>query len=246
MKKTMFALMLLAIISGALFAQTPSNFFSAGIGFVDHNFLVSTKTETSTGSVTKEWKENHATNGIGVFGFFDAKYAELDLGVLFYDDFPINYGYSGESTNLTIGLIGKYPFDLGSKGKLFPLFGISYSICLDARFATFDSTTQKMVTKSNSDYKSEWDVGKSDEDKWPELFDYNQFGFKLGFGVDYEIIPKLYIRGEAVYNLGLLSNAQIWNNKRYEKSYKSDGANSVTLNTFSHGAEVKLAVGYKF
>jgi len=57
-------------------------------------------------------------NNYDIFAFFDATYAELSLGYSFNEYFSL----------FKISLLGKYPFAINNKLRLFPLLGISFEL----------------------------------------------------------------------------------------------------------------------
>ena len=119
---------------------------------------------------------------IGVYGFFDATYGEVDFYAAygFMNDVEENTGSATENFGIfQIGFtgLGKYPFKINSNIVLFPLLGIDYNIVL---FGVVDG-----------------EVDSTDA----SLF--NQLGFLAGGGIDYFITDSLFLRGEALFHLRL-------------------------------------------
>jgi hypothetical protein len=126
-------------------------------------------------------------NQFGLFLFFDATYAELDLS--------FNYGaytwggefddkkYSGNEFTMEISLMGKYPFYL-EKFTLFPLLGIGGKIAyLGGESEFYGSHTIKVM-------------------------DTGGLIFLAGVGADFPLTERLYLRGEVLYCIKLQYYAQ--------------------------------------
>jgi opacity protein-like surface antigen len=110
---------------------------------------------------------------IGGFGFFDATYAEADVAF----SYGLSTGGGGFYTlGLEFGVLGKYPFKLGSI-TLFPLLGVRYNLILAA---------------GN-------EGGSSDN-----ALDSSFLGFQAGAGIDYFFSDAIFFRGELLCNLDLV------------------------------------------
>jgi hypothetical protein len=112
-------------------------------------------------------------------------------------------------------LLGKYPFGITKQLSLFPLLGINYQIMLSSKI----------------------DGNEYQRDGEDSPMDFSALWFKLGLGVDFEFIPKLYGRLEALYGLRLPNKA--------ENDMKDDWGDDAKTR-LGHGLTVKLAIGYKF
>jgi hypothetical protein len=186
-KKGLLVLVLAALVAGGAFAQIglSAGFggnFSANFDSVEYN---STKISMTT-------------IGGGFFGFFDATYVEADIGVLFGGT-SVKSSYSGFSltidgpdvTILTLGVFGKYPFDLGSSVALFPMLGIQLDLGLGAK--------QQNGKKMDSD----------------DVADFlNRFWVKLGLGADFNLTESMFLRPSFLYGLN-------FGTKSYRDQYKS-------------------------
>jgi len=233
MKRVLMALVVLALVSSAAFAQFE---MSAGVG---GNFAMGFQTNEYGYKVNSyTWYDNYKdemTNvGFGGYVFFDATYVEATAGY-FYSSTGIkrtntwNYG-SGEKTKeitgtdpfvygwINLGLFGKYPFDLGAV-KIFPLVGIEYSILASVSIGGVELN----VTAT----------------------DYNSLWIKGGVGADIGITDEIYVRLEALFGLRL-QNA---NEKNDESKYIKNNSDSYSTAHYDTGLEmgfdIKLAVGYK-
>jgi hypothetical protein len=113
---------------------------------------------------------NTSTLGGGPSVFFDAKYAEASFSLLFGNT-KGNKDSGADTTDLLIGILGKYPFRIKNI-LLFPLIGIDYRVNIGA-----SSHGAKVYSKGASDY-------------------FNALSMLGGLGVDYGIGDTLYLRGE--------------------------------------------------
>jgi opacity protein-like surface antigen len=152
-----------------------------------------------------------ATSGFGGFAFLDTTFAELDVAFVYATTREDSGGttYDIASSGLQFSLLGKYPIELGLV-TVFPLLGANYTYVLSRSY----------------DGKEEENFDSVDASVW---------GFSGGGGLDYELIPNLYLRGEILYNINLPPK---------EDSDEASGSNGTEK--ISHGPTVKLAIGYKF
>jgi len=171
--------------------------------------------------------------GFGGFLFLDATYAELNVAFMggpnnqvvimdgerksLSDVFPGTPDPDLAFTALSIGLLGKYPIDLG-KATIFPLAGIGYDIMLgmtsDGEEITDSLTGEKVdVTEKLSQLK-----------------------FSVGVGGDFDINDNLYFRAEA------LGTYRLPNKSTTDSAKNADGISAEG----GFGGTVKLAVGYRF
>jgi hypothetical protein len=128
-------------------------------------------------------------------------------------------------TSINLSLLGKYPFTISPKIKLFPLFGFDYQIVVSASLEGEDAD----------------DPG-----------DWSHFWFKFGGGFDYSINNNLFFRIEALYGFRLASKGEEdyadGMKAAYHLFYQQYGITpGVTSDTLlGHGLSVKMAIGYKF
>jgi opacity protein-like surface antigen len=173
------------------------------------------------------------TLGGGVYGFFDATYAELSAAFIINranqtldspDELvpPVNKEQSFTFYQLNFSLLLKYPFSLGERWSLFPLLGIDGQIGL----GDFDPELKKGFQKTKS---FGYDV--------PNLGEFwNSLWVKLGAGLDYRLAGNLFIRGELLYGLKL--------NSAYET--KMAGYWAEQLGGIANGPNLRIGVGYRF
>jgi opacity protein-like surface antigen len=174
--------------------------------------------------------------GGGGYVFFDATYLETSFGMFFgggeweiATSSPLNQTQrigKFEFQGLHIGLLGKYPFAINPKAKLFPLLGFDYTIVLTAKLEGQEVDNPK---------------------------DWNHFIFKFGGGSDFFITDSLFIRLEALYGIRLTTKAEqdyaddIKTMLLYLINQYAGFTPNVTSETLlGHGFTAKLALGYKF
>jgi len=164
-KKLVLLLLMAILLAGGAFAQ---NFrLSAGGGVI-------------LGPSFAEWKGSDSSTkysgfDFGINAFFDATYAEVNLGLLFNTSkSDIDSARNEDSIYLTLGLLGKYPFSLNYKLALFPFIGIEYNIGLGSKY---DGEATEFDDFSMADYM-------------------NCLSLSFGAGVDFSLTNALYLRGE--------------------------------------------------
>jgi opacity protein-like surface antigen len=193
MAKKTFLLVALAVVAAAgAFAQDEAaapastgsqgrvlgGLFSAGVGgYITSDFGGGMEATFPGGTMTLKMPYF----GGGGFLFLDATYAELSFGFAggggtYTYEQTGNAGNSGDFsfTALDIGLLGKYPFDLGSGLSVFPLLGINY----------------RAVVALSQDGVSSDIAG-----------DFSALWFKFGGGLDYAITNNIYLRGNLLYGI---------------------------------------------
>jgi hypothetical protein len=179
---------------------------SAGVGGFYQNY----KTKIDT-LLTPNYEDNN-TNW-GVYGFLDLTVLEANAG-LAYGTKKRKGGssqYSLSSLNLAAFL--KYPIALGPV-TIFPLAGVDYNIAVSAKK---DSVEYK---RENFQYANQFDA----------------FLLSAGGGIDIQINPNLYIRGELRWGFRL-------------KNDDEDGGIALAkllgdTSFFSTGPKITLAMGY--
>lgn len=179
-KKLVLVLLMVTLLAGGVFAQN----LSAGGGLLIVPGFAEYKYDGGDPQKTNLF-------GFGVNGFLDITYVEVNLGLLFTTaKNPDNSDYKGAlSTDITIGVVGKYPIAVGDKAKIFPFVGLDYNINLEEK-----------------------DIESGD--KRDEFGDYTRadvlsnLRILLGIGFDYDISDSLYFRAEAGYGIVLNNKYQ--------------------------------------
>jgi hypothetical protein len=172
--------------------------------------------------------------GGGGFVFFDTNYTVASFGFFVgggkEEGAEMDYSYTENSTSktmdfsftsLNLGLLGKYPFKISEKLKIFPLLGFDYLI---AFLVTFES------------------------EKYDEPALWNQFWFKLGGGLDYELSKRFFFRIEALYGIRTTTNGEklfAKNNTKIIQDRHGYDTNITEDTSLGHGLTVRIAIGYK-
>jgi opacity protein-like surface antigen len=184
-------------------------------------------------NINAKIEEESPWHGFGLNFFFDATYAELNLGFLYGSGertgTQINTGsdYTGihtvtlpikdsiEFLDFCIGVLGKYPIALTENLTIFPLAGIEYAIVLEG------STMNDISGKA-------YDAG-----------DFSTLSFKFGTGLDLSMSKKWYFRPEILYGFRLANAVETGQIDIAKKS----GGKMETIS--SHGLTVKIGFGRK-
>ena len=129
--KKIFAVVIALCVSSALFALD----VSAG-SMLDYSFQGATVTKSSGIGINTQ-------NNMGLKFFFDAQYATLSLGSSYTVGNAKQTRIIGSTTTTTeslarihfvnLGLLGKFPFKIGSVAKIYPLFGFDLDIVKDSQ-----------------------------------------------------------------------------------------------------------------
>lgn len=221
---------LLVLVTTGTFAQTGMSIGGGGT-IIDFSLNNALKIDISGIGDLKYGLNNVSFGG---FFFFDAVYAEIDIGYAFgsldawtkdimdaLQDEGIVDGRIGTLMQLQFSLLGKYPIEFG-RITVFPLIGISYN---------------RVLLLMDDDGNSFKDAGK-----W-----LSQFGFLAGAGLDFEIISSLYLRAETMFQLRLPTKLIKDTADELKAAFKLLGVSSIDVkSTLGLGAVLKLAVGYKF
>ena len=116
MKKLIAVLVVAFVAMSATFAID----MSAGGGLVFGSSTTKTEYDLGYGLSVDDSESNSL---YGAFGFFDATYVQVSIGY-------VKVNSDNETGSVVFDVLGKYPFDIGTKFKLFPLAGIGYQKCI--------------------------------------------------------------------------------------------------------------------
>jgi len=167
--------------------------------------------------------------GIGIFGFFDIKYAEASLGffrsngtfkiksesdLVQSDNLIISY------MGIDIGILGKYPIEANNHLSLFPLLGIDYRMIFFAKGEARDSTDGI----NPGDFSALW--------------------IKLGAGMNFVFNEKFYFKGNALYGLRLPNGFETRKTFKMYDSTNNMIEYDIKDKIPGHGLTVKLAIGF--
>jgi len=186
-KKNWLVLLMTILVLGGAFALPRFGLSAGGGGFVDMGLGGGYEFSNSSGQSTKVEAYMPALAG-GGNAFFDATFVELSLGFSGgFGRFLIRDGDDLERvdfsiTKLNISLLGKYPFEIGTKWAIFPLLGIDYQLMLSV--------------KGEDEYEI-------------EASDFNALWFKLGAGFDCSFTEQIYLRFSTLYGIRLPNQFEI-------------------------------------
>jgi hypothetical protein len=227
-KKGLVVLVLAAFAAGGVWAQAEFSVSAGAGGLFGSDFgggvdvsgeTISSKTETPY-------------FGVGGYAFLDATYAELTVAFLAGSGKMKVSGTSGGNdqskekdwliTNLNIGLLLKYPFEINDVFSFFPLLGVDYQL----------SISTDLEVKNDS----------TGETKKYEAGDFSALWFKAGLGGDIAFTDEIYLRLEALYGIRLAN--------KFETDMKDESEKlpiDLDVKTLlGHGLTAKVAVGFKF
>jgi len=155
------------------------------------------------------------TLGGGVYAFFDAAYAEANIGMLFGAMKHRYYGlWSGGTYKLSyllFGLYGKYPFDINGF-SLIPMLGVQFDLGLGAKHEGADLFGD---SRGRADFM-------------------NRVWVKFGAGADFNLTERLSLRPSFLYgiNFGTASEREHIDDDRH-------------LGSYNHGFDVRAAIAYR-
>jgi len=176
LKKVLLVLIFAALAANGAFSQIK---MSAGVG-ISTTGAFGGGYETTNSSISEGYKI--ACSGGTAFGYFDIKYVEVSIGYYFYGTFDMeergelkfvtpSYIVDG----ITLGLLGKFPLQIGSKFAVFPAVGIDYYLILSARDSYYN------YYSNASDLSHLW--------------------IKVGAGFDFLFNNLIFLRATALYGI---------------------------------------------
>jgi hypothetical protein len=211
-KKGILALALSAFVAGGVFAES---MFSVGGGFSFSGGRVGRIFDDSD-----NWSGYNAL-GFGGHAFFDARFAEVSLGIMGgpVNDIEVSDGDReterwGSLLAMELSLLGKFPVDMGGF-TFFPLLGFGYSIGLSF---------------TDEDGNSFDDVGDA----------FNTFRIKFGVGADFDINESLFFRTSVLGWYGFAPSLV----SDWADLTNAFGGDVSARGGF--GASVRLGVGFRF
>jgi len=177
-KKTVLALLMATLLTGGVFAQIS---MSAGVGgsFSMH----------MTDYSRPDYDDPKPIVGGGFNAFFDATYAMVKVGMFIGGDSrEIDWGTGNKVTMkmtynyLSLGLLGKYPIDLGGF-TLFPMLGFEYNMFLSGEMEAGGAVETLEIS--------------------PDL---DMFILQFGVGVDFNLTDKIYLRPSLLWGIDFSSS----------------------------------------
>ena len=223
--KKIAILVIFVCVGSALSAQIN---FSAGAGLLlDLNLTSDTTKYTDFKTKWGSYNSN-----FGFYGFFDAAFAEADIGLII--DRAANGDDARTAAYLELGLLAKYPINLGGL-IVFPLVGFQLDIPLSIIYKPYGSGASKK-------YKFE---GTNNG-----RFDHSQFWIRLGGGADINITNKIFVRPSLLWGFRFNNNNE--RKRAYSgiddinKDGKDHHGSGYKYSVFHHGFELRAAAGYRF
>jgi len=178
------------------------------------------------------------TAGGGFFGFVDATFATLGLGMVFNNvrqiiDVPnladtVSYTLAGQElreftvTQLNLSLMLRYPVEVAEGWRVFPMLGIDGQIAL----GDFDDSLRSHFQRvANFGYEV------------PTMGQFwNSLWIRFGAGVDFSLFGNVFLRGEMLYGFRLNSS-----HDSRMSGYWTGGVRGT-----SNGLHIRIAAGYTF
>jgi hypothetical protein len=227
MKRVWVMMMATAIVMTAAYGQeTAANakrsVFSAGGGAFFTGGFSYWGTDEITGLADNRYDTSSMRTGL--YGFFDAKYAEVTVDVLL-GKLNDNAGDTANTLGLRFGVNGKFPFTVSKTVTLFPLLGVEYDLYLLAHRDGSRRHPQDAafpISNAKQDAKA--------------LEALSVLGFKAGIGIDVALTERIFLRTELLYGIRLNSATE-----KYLLTARSDAGYAL-----GHGGDFRVAVGYKF
>jgi hypothetical protein len=230
MKKVLFFLLIAVSLTVGAFAELPEFKLSAGGGSLfGANFSYWGVDDESLGALNRY---DTTSMGGGVYGFFDATYAELNVGLLFGKmgaDNPsaVNPDDPANTLAMRFGLYGKYPITLSKMFTIFPLVGAEYELALSAA---------KNEGKRDMDFRNiKYPVSDDTQDA-NAVEALSTAWFKTGVGMDTHFTDHIFMRMELLYGIRLNNK-----NEKYLLDIRPDADFAI-----GHGGDFKIAIGYQF
>jgi hypothetical protein len=158
--------------------------------------------------------------GGGLFGFFDATYVQVNVGVQWEKAEQTSDSDSADSSYLNLGLFGKFPFEVGDILFVYPMLGIQHDVYL--------STDTGNIKIRRADLK----------DYYSDKMYFDNLWIKVGAGLDVNFSDSLFLKVEALWGFKLNNRSE----KYMVNEFKDAG---YTLSFLHHGPTIKLALGYR-
>ena len=230
-KKLVLVLLLATLIAGGAFAQFS---MSAGIGgafsanFLNFAWTKDAKDALKAADLPTNFMDQSLI-GAGFFGYFDATYVMVSLGLSFYDhrytnadsqkDNSANGNITYSLSTFEIGILGKYPIPIGP-ASIFPMLGGDFKIA---------TGYTKKIWGIRFNYADDYKIAEYWSSVW----------LKFGVGADIPLGDKLYIRPMFLYGFGTLP-------KLFKELQDAANESKKMVDIIHHGFDIKVAVGWKF
>jgi len=250
MKKNFIVILLLSMPL-TIFASDFA-FSLGGGGFAGYTFTRYTLSGDDLSGKFVESKQSMDRANYGGFIFFDFTYAELSVmyqggnskyaeSVQYPDgSYLTNDKGIGKESSIGISLMGKYPFTITEKIKLFPMLGVEYHFTLAQKRNPDEDNDDYWYNREDGDLVADRDK----DDKPYKLSAWNPIWVNIGAGADFFLTNSLFLRGEftfgfrmpTAYEMGALEVV-----KQYPTNIKDPKMGGLTGTP-----SLKIALGYRF
>ncbi|GAB6391353.1 MAG: outer membrane beta-barrel protein/hypothetical protein TREAZ_3533 [Treponematales bacterium] len=212
----------------------------AGGGGVTVSGLMTRYSLDVDGTVSTKITQDIDQVNCGVSAFLDAVWGEavvaLQTGANWYRERLFDGGMeesgTGRETAFSLSLLGKRPFALRPGVTVFPLVGVEYLVVLGEwrspeGGASYDRTDGRETDKDG---------------KALRLSDWNALFVRVGGGADYAVNDALFLRGEALYGIRLMTG---YESKNLEMTKQRFGDDSPESGGLSSGLTLRISLGYR-
>ena len=248
--------MVVMFLAGAIAAFALPEFgLSAGIGGITGGHFTRYRMRAGEPEARLYADQNINLFETGVFAFFDATFATVSV---FFQSGAGNFGEpisiggyplpemsrSGQGWQNVLGfsLLGRYPFRLNDRLTVFPLLGMDYTITLIYR-----RTDAYGFVYNRDDGIREDDRGGLGEGNAFSLSDWNAFLITLGGGVEFDLTENIFLRGDLLYRIRLMTN---YERRNLELMKGVSGDDTLRfgngLSGLSSGPSFRLSAGWRF
>ena len=249
--KKIFIIILFLSFTSAIFAADFSLSVGGG-GFAGYTFTRYTLAGDDLTGKYVESKQSMDRVNYGGFIFFDATYVELS--VIFQAGnnkwaesvkYPNNVYLtedkgSGKETSIGISLLGKYPFTISEKLKVFPMIGLEYHFALAQKRKVDGDDVEIWYSREKGELKADRD---KDDNHYP-LSAWNSLWINVGAGLDFYFTRSLFLRSELLFGFRLPTKYEMGALEvvKQEPTNIKDPSMSGLTGTPS----LKIALGYQF
>jgi len=242
------AVMFLAGVIAAF--ALPEFGLSAGIGGITGGHFTRYRMRAD-GTEARLYADQDISNfEAGAFAFFDATFVTASVffqsGMGNFDEpisingihFPeLSRSGQGWQNVLGFSLLGRYPFRLNNRFTVFPLLGMDYVITLVYRRTDADGFI----------YNRDDGIREEDFDGAFVLSDWNAFLVRLGGGVEFDLTDRIFLRGDLLYSIRLMTN---YESRNLELMKIMSGDDTLRfgngLSGLSSGPSFRLSAGWRF
>ena len=178
-----------------------------------------------------DFYEGIRNRSLGIFGFFDTRFFEVDLALAFGSltrvskagDFSSTDSFGG-LTQLGIGVLGKYPINIYGF-DVFPLVGINYNWALSF------NPEENYENFGGNDLRAR---------------QFSQFGLQIGAGFDLPLTVNLFLRTSALLQFRRSMSIFRGFHHEYIQDHEFNYEMSNDSRSIGLGPRFKVGLGYRF